>query len=163
MKNRMVYVSPAFLVLATLSMLMAGNGLVLAGQDDVTIDKVRLDFNAAFNQGNAKAMDQLIDPNGVWLPPGALSIVGRENIVAHYAKYFDKVRSKFELKPGDIQLCDGWSFLSGDFSRADTPKAGGAVKQVTGHYLLVLKKQTDGAWKIARDIWNETVTPEGTP
>ncbi|MBF0551260.1 MAG: nuclear transport factor 2 family protein [Deltaproteobacteria bacterium] len=159
MKSRTVCAPAIFFVLAMSLMLTWGSGLVLAGQDDVAIDKVRLDFNAAVNQGNAKAMEQLIDPNGVWLPPGKPSIVGKDKIVAHYSRYFAGVRWKFELKPGDIQVCDGWADLSGDYTRDDTPKAGGTVKQVSGHYLFVVKKQPDGTWKIARDIWNETVKP----
>ena len=159
MKNRIFYAFPNFFVLAILMMLISDSGVVFAGQDDAAIDKVRLDFNAAFNEGKAEAMDQLIDLNGIWLPAGRPTIVGKDNIVKHYSDYFAKVRSKFELKPGDIQACDGWAFMSGAFSRADTPKAGGKAKQVSGQYLLVLKKQPDGTWKIARDIWNETVKP----
>ncbi|MBI5589120.1 MAG: DUF4440 domain-containing protein [Deltaproteobacteria bacterium] len=159
MKNRIFYTFPIFFVLATLMMLISGSGIALAGQDNTAIDKVRLDFNAAFNEGKAEAMGQLIDINGIWMPPGKPAIVGRDNIEKHYSDYFAKVRSKFELKPGDIQLCDGWAFMSGAFSRADTPKAGGKVKQASGHYLFVLKIQPDGTWKIARDIWNETMKP----
>lgn len=162
MKNRIFYVFPIFFVFAVLIMLIS-SGIALAEQDNVAIDKVRLDFNAAFNEGKAEALDQLIDLNGIWLPPEKPAIVGKDNIVKRYSDYFNSVRLKFELKPGDIQLCDGWAFMSGDFSRADTPKAGGTAKHVSGHYLFVLKKQPDGTWKIARDIWNETVTPEGKP
>jgi len=157
MKNRISYVTPIFFVLLTFVMLMTGSGTAIAGQDDAAIDKVRLDFNAAFNEGNAAAMAQVINNDAVWMPPGMAAIAGKDNIVAHYAKTFAKVRAKFELKPGKIQLCGDWAFMNGAFSRADTPKAGGTVKKVSGHYLLVLKKQQDGAWKIARDIWNGPV------
>ncbi|MBF0498165.1 MAG: nuclear transport factor 2 family protein [Deltaproteobacteria bacterium] len=159
MKSRIVYAPSIVFVLVMSIMLTWGSGLVLAGQDDVAIDKVRLDFNAAFNQGNAKAMDQLIDPNAIWLPPGEPSIAGKDKILARYTNIFAGVRSKFELKPGEIQVCGGWAFVSGDYTRVDTPKAGGTFKQVSGHYLFVLKKQPDGTWKITRDIWNETVKP----
>jgi len=143
----------AFLVLAS------GSGQALVIDDNAAVDKVRLDFNAAFNAGKAEAMAALIDPDGIWLPPGNPAIVGKDKVVAHYAVYFEGTRSQFELKPGDIRVCDGWAFLSGAFSRADTPRAGGAAREVSGHYMLVLKKQPEGTWKIARDIWNETVKP----
>ncbi|MBF0510412.1 MAG: DUF4440 domain-containing protein [Deltaproteobacteria bacterium] len=159
MKSRIVYAPSIFFALAMFIMLTWGSGLVLAGQDDVAIDKVRLSFNAAFNEGNLKAMEQLIDLNAIWLPSGKPSIVGKNNIMAHYTNVFAGAWSKLELTSGDIQVCDGWAFMSGDNIRADTPKAGGTVKQVSGHYLFVLKRQPDGTWKIARDIWNETVKP----
>ena len=113
------------------------------------------DFNAAFNAGDAEAIAALVAPDGIWMPPGAAAIVGRENVKERYAAQFKKVQAKFELKPGGIQLCGDWAFISGPFSRADTLKAGGPAKNFSGHYLFVLKKQPGGAWKIARDIWNE--------
>jgi ketosteroid isomerase-like protein len=159
MKRRIFSAFPIFCVLATFIMLLSGSGIALAEQENVEINKVRLDFNAAFNAGKAEAIGQLIDLNGVWLPPGKQAVVGKDKIVQHYADYFARVRSEFELKSGDIQVSDGWAFMSGAFSRADTPKAGGEATQASGHYLFVLKKQPDGIWKIARDIWNETVKP----
>jgi len=159
MKNRMFYAFPAFLVLAAFMMLISGSGTALAGQDDAAIEKVRLDFNAAFNEGNAEAIGRLIDADAIWMPPGKPAIAGKDSIAKIYSANFSKKRSKFELKPGIIQSCDGWAFLSGAFTRADTPKAGGKAMQASGNYLFVLKKQPDGTWKIARDIWNETVKP----
>lgn len=132
---------------------------VSAEQDNAVIDKVRLDFNTAYNEGNAKALAALITRNGIWMPPGEPTVFGQGNIKARYAKLFTNVSSRFELKAGDIQLLGDWAYLSGDWSRADTPKAGGAVNNVSGHYLLIVKKQPDGTWKIARDIWNELTKP----
>jgi ketosteroid isomerase-like protein len=160
MQNRIFHITAVLFVLVTFIGLISGSGLAFAaGQDKAAINKVRLDFNAAFNEGNAEAMGLLIDREGVWMPPGEPAIVGKDNVVARYTDYFTKVRSKFELKPGEIMLCGDRAFMSGAFKRADTPKTGGAVKEVTGHYLFVLKKQPDGIWKIARDIWNEPVKP----
>lgn len=163
MKNQVRHARSIFIAFIAVMLLASGSGLALAGDSNAAIDKVRLDFNAAFNAGNAQAIGNLIDDNGIWLPPGQASITGKDNIVARYVKYFDKVRSKFELKPGDIQTCGAWAFISGDFTRDDTPKAGGTVKKCTGHYLLVLKKQPDGKWKIARDIWSDSTKLKNKP
>lgn len=140
-------------------MLISSSSLTFAGQEDARIDKVRLDFNAAYNKSDAEAMGRLIDKDGVFMPPGEPNVIGRDNIVARYANFFTKILSKFELKPGEIQKYDNFAFMSGDYERSDRPKAGGTVKGVAGHYLLVLKKQTDGTWKIVSDIWNHSAKP----
>lgn len=127
-----------------------------AGADDAAIDKVRLDFNAAFNAGNAEQIAQIIDDGAIWLPFGKATLVGKEKITTHYANYFSRVRARFELKPGVIVSDTELAVVSGDFTRSDTPKASGTTKRVSGHYLLTLKKQADGSWKIIRDIWSET-------
>jgi uncharacterized protein (TIGR02246 family) len=159
MQNRIFFTKPILFVFATFIILISISSFVFAEQDNIAIDKVRLDFNAAFNEGNAEAIGRLIDRDGIWMPPGEPAIFGKSNIAARYTKFFAKVRSKFELKPGEIQLCGDWAFMSSAFERVDTPKTGGAVKGATGHYLFVLKKQPDGTWKIARDIWNDFVKP----
>ena len=163
MMNKVHYAHSTFIALAIIMQLLSSSSPVLAGDDAAAINQVRLDFNAAFNEGNTQAISELVDDNGIWLPPGRPSIVGKDKIVADYASYFVKVRSRFELKPSDIQVCGGWAFMCGDFNRVDTPKAGGTVQKVSGHYLFVLKKQPDGKWKIARDIWSDSMQPKGNP
>ncbi|MFA5353481.1 MAG: SgcJ/EcaC family oxidoreductase [Thermodesulfovibrionales bacterium] len=146
-------------VVFSVMMLTASSGPALAGQDEAAVDKVRMDFNAAYSSGDGEAMARIIDPDAVWMPPGEPEISGRDNIVARYARNFSGLRSEIELKPGDIQVCGDWAFISGAAIRTDAPKVGGSVRQVSEHYMLVLKKQPDGSWKIARDIWNEPVKP----
>ena len=159
MRNRTFHANPVFFILTLLLALAFTSGHARAGQDDAAIDKVRLDFNAAYNESSAQALARLLDRDAVWMPPGEPTIVGRDSIEARYTGFFARVRSTFELKAGDIQTSGNWAYLSGDWGRTDTPKAGGTARSVSGHYLLILKKQPDGAWKISRDIWNELVKP----
>ncbi|MFH1137806.1 MAG: DUF4440 domain-containing protein [Pseudomonadota bacterium] len=139
--------------------LISIRGPARAGQATEDIDQARVGFNTAFSRGDAQALAALIDKDGVWLPPGEDAISGVDNIVRRYAEYFSMVNTTIDLKPGDMQICGEFAFLSGPFTRTDSPKAGGPVITATGHYLFILKKQSDGKWKIARDIWNETIQP----
>ena len=158
MQRRMFYAGIFFLVMAVMAALMPQR-FALAASDDRAIDQVRIDFNAAFNAGDSKALGRLIDPDGVWMPPGKPAIVGKNKVVALYGAYFKTTRPTFELKPGQIQQSGKWAFLSGAFTRMETIKASQAKNKVSGHYLFVLKQQPDGSWKIARDIWNEEAKP----
>jgi uncharacterized protein (TIGR02246 family) len=158
MQNRIFYAVVLFLALAVMAALMP-QGVALAGSDDRAIDQVRIDFNAAFNARDIKAFARLIDQDAIWMPPGELAIAGRDKVLARYGTYFKSVLPTFELKTGPIQQSDQWAFLSGTFTREEAGKAGGQAKKVSGHYLFILKKQTDGSWKIARDIWNEAMKP----
>ena len=126
-----------------------------ANKDTAAIDKVRVDFNEAYNRGNAQALAALLDHHAVWLPPGESPVVGRETIEARYANFFTKIHSTFELHAGDIQVCGDYAFLNSIWSRIDKSRAGGEIRKVSGHFLWILKKQHDGAWKVVRDIWNE--------
>ena len=148
-----------FLAMAVMAALMPQRFARAASDDRAAIDQVRIDFNAAFNVCDSKAVGRLIDPDGVWMPPGKPAIVGKDKVVALYGAYFKTTRPTFELKPGQIQQSGKWAFLSGAFTRMETIKASQTKNKVSGHYLFVLKQQPDGSWKIARDIWNEEATP----
>ncbi|HOE62826.1 MAG TPA: cyclic nucleotide-binding domain-containing protein [Candidatus Sumerlaeota bacterium] len=128
-------------------------------KESVLIDKVRLDFISAFNAGDAEVIGKLIDPDAIWMMPNEPVVSGSMNIKAEYIKLFKNVKSKIDLKSGSAQLCGDWAFINGTFSRVDTIFPGGELKKIYGHYLFVLKKQQDGTWLIARDIWNEFVKP----
>jgi uncharacterized protein (TIGR02246 family) len=132
-------------------------GQAFAQNDNASIDKVRTDFNTIFNKGDAEAITNLFDKDGIIMPPGKFAVVGKNNIREIYAKMFFAIRSKIELKPGNIQSGRDLAVISGAFSRADLPAKGGFSTTVSGHYVFVLRKQQDGSWKISHDIWNETV------
>jgi ketosteroid isomerase-like protein len=40
-----------------------------------------------------------------------------------------------------------------------TPKGGGEPAELSGVWLIVLKKQTDGSWKAWREMWSVIAPP----
>ncbi len=159
MIKQKVYKAVLYIVVITMGVFWGG-GASFAGNDEAAIDSVRLAFNAAYNAGDAKAMAALIDRDAIWMPPtGEKAIVGADRIVARYEAFFGKTRSTFELKAGTIEVCGGCAYLSGEWQRSDTVSAGGTATPHGGFYLMVFKKQPDGSWKIAQDIWNDGIKP----
>lgn len=157
-KNNRHALTMGTVLVMLLAVFGAGNGL--AKGDETAVDKVRLAFNAAYSAGDAKALAALIDRDAVFLPPaGEPAIIGAQKIAARYTAFFEKTHSTFELQPGKIEICGRWAFLNGSWQRKDSARQGGPVMQHGGHYLMVLKKQSDGSWKIARDIWNDAAKP----
>lgn len=157
MKNRSLRANVSILTIVLFILLATG---VVYADTDEAIDKVRLAFNAAYNAGDAKAIGKLIDRDAVWMPPtGEPAIVGADKVVARYTSFFKKTQSAFELQPGTVQLSGQWAFLNGAWHREDSSKKGGKSMKHGGYYLMVFKKQADGGWKIARDIWNDAHKP----
>ena len=150
MKNRLT-----ILVIAILTITLASCGDQSQEQDKTAIDKMRLDFMAAFNKSDANSLDPLIDQNAVWLIPGIPTITGKDKIVAAYASAFTTVQSKLDLQPGEILLSEGCAVLSGEFTRTQELLADHTIKYFAGKYLMTLKKEKDGTWKFTRDIWND--------
>ena len=119
------------------------------------IDAVRMDFNAASMASDALALADLLDRDAVWVPPGQVAILGREAIKAFYVNRFADKRTVITLHPGAIQLMCDWAVLHSTFSRVDADRLDQDEQKFSGNYLWVLRKQSDGSWKVAHDIWNE--------
>ena len=152
------------LVILGAVLLLGPAAAAFAGADEAAIDKVRLAFNAAYSAGDAKAMGALLDRDAVWMPPtGEKAIVGADKGAARYAAFFEKTRSAFELQPGTIQISGGWAFLNGPWRRPDAEKKTGKSMKHGGYHLMAFKKQADGGWKIARDIWNDVGRDDSAP
>jgi ketosteroid isomerase-like protein len=43
------------------------------------------------------------------------------------------------------------------------PKAGGQATELDGKYFYVYQRQGNGSWRIARDIYNNTMPPTSSP
>ncbi len=119
------------------------------------IDTVRMNFNAASMASDALALADLLDKDAVWAPPGQVAILGEEAIKAFYVKRFADMRTVITLHPGAIQLMGDWAVLHSTFSRLDADRLNREEQTYSGNYLWVLRKQPDGNWKVAYDIWNE--------
>jgi uncharacterized protein (TIGR02246 family) len=119
------------------------------------IDTVRMNFNAASMASDALAVGDLLDKDAVWAPPGQVAILGREAIKAFYVNRFENKRTVITLHPGAIQLMGDWAVLHSTFSRLDADRLNQEEQTYAGNYLWVLRKQPDGNWKVAYDIWNE--------
>jgi ketosteroid isomerase-like protein len=57
----------------------------------------------------------------------------------------------------EIEVFGDWAFARGSVEYQATPKTGGDAIQQSGNIIYLLKKQTDGTWKIARVIY--TIVP----
>ncbi len=53
------------------------------------------------------------------------------------------------------ELMGDWAVLHATFSRVDADRLDQDERKFSGNYLWVLRKQSDGSWKVAHDIWNE--------
>ena len=115
----------------------------------------RLDIEASKGQDSA-ALLSLWAEDGVALPPGGDPIIGRESLRAwlqdsaepHY-RITEYVHDFEERK-----ILGEWAFEWGSYTSAAEPLGEGEAIWATGKLLRILRRQTDGTWKVSRAIWN---------
>jgi uncharacterized protein (TIGR02246 family) len=135
-------------------MMMSGKGSAPEESDLRVIDRVREAHIAALNQGSVDAWVGVFSEDAVQMPPNAPANVGRAMIRAWSQAFLELFRVEFALQVEEVRAAGDWAFERGGYTIRVSPKAGGDGFQDAGKYLTIYQKQADGAWLMARDIWN---------
>ncbi len=131
-----------------------------SANDKPAIDKLRSAYAAAWTAGDAGAVANLYADDAMTFPGNQPTASGRDAILKSNEGFFTQFApGKLELVPEETTLMGDWAFDRGSYHMMATPKAGGDALDTRGRYLVILHKQSDGTWKVARDFDNT----EGAP
>jgi ketosteroid isomerase-like protein len=126
------------------------------------IDRAGRKYRAAVEAGDIDATMACWADDGVWMPAGRPSIVGKEGIRKAYQElFFDPfVVKKYAAEVEEIVPAGTWAFERARFRITVTPKAGGDEMEWIGKYIIMWQGAAAGVWKMARAI-NNSDLPEG--
>lgn len=132
------------------------------------IGKTRDSYVAAWRAGNAKAVASLYTVDALVLYPNHPAVSGNEAILGYFSGFFMELEQEsFSLVSSEVQVAGRWAFDRGAYTWKAKPRQGGDSVEDNGKYLVILEKQADGTWKIARDMDNSdrplTQAARGTP
>jgi uncharacterized protein (TIGR02246 family) len=129
--------------------------LAAVAQDvQAEIGKNNEKFAAAYNQGTLGAVAAMYTEDAIAFPPGGDLVKGRAAIEAMWKDVRAAGLTDLALQTLSVER-DG--SLAVEVGTA-TAKMKGAAQRIK--YVVTWKRQSDGAWKLHRDIWNEM--PAGT-
>src|SRR5438128_6381461 len=119
-------------------------------QDMAGIEKLRQQDIAATLSRDPVALTNLFTDDAVRLSPGQPAEVGKQAIRESNERW--SARPGFKVlsyvpETRDLTMLDGWAVEWGNFTGSYVESAGGEVKQIRGHGLMVLKRLRDGSWK----------------
>jgi uncharacterized protein (TIGR02246 family) len=126
------------------------------------IDRLREAHVAALNTGNVDAFAGLFADDGVQMPPSAPANVGRAAVRAWAAAFMGAFRAEFSLSVAEVRVLGDWAFERGGYTINLIPRSGDASMRDIGKYITIYQRQPDGAWQMARDIWNSNAPPPGS-
>jgi uncharacterized protein (TIGR02246 family) len=131
--------------------------------EKAAIDKVRDDFTAAFNAGDAMKIGELYAENAVMMPGDKPTVTGRAAIVDYNKATFDQASAKVNITPTNTTVSGDMAVDEGTYTINLTPKAAGA-EPITdqGRYVVVLQKMA-GNWKVITDIDNRSMPAAPPP
>jgi ketosteroid isomerase-like protein len=93
------------------------------------------------------------------MPPDEPTITGRVAVESRYSSLFSELRSRFtdvahSLEVVEVRVCGDWAMSRGRYRLALTLPTVPQPIVITGKNVHTYRRQSDGSWLIASDIWN---------
>jgi uncharacterized protein (TIGR02246 family) len=141
--------------LAAAGLLVACGGPPRAADPDSrqAIESAVTRYVSASNRGDAEALTALYAEDAVLLPPDHEPIEGREAIGEFWSQGTD---SGLEVTTLRLEVEGNLGYLVG---RYHLPATEGEPED-SGKYVMCLKRQMDGSWKLTADMWNSSAEPD---
>ena len=118
------------------------------------IEGTNAQFVAAANRGDTAAVAALYTADAVVLPPNAEMVRGRQAIRGFFDALIQQMGvPRLTLDTIQVDEVGDTACEVGAYTMKLQPPGGEAVSD-SGKYVVVWKRQSDGSWKLAVDIWN---------
>jgi uncharacterized protein (TIGR02246 family) len=130
------------------------NAPVSAGPEVETVRAWFQQYTAAINAGGVDHWATFVANDAVILPPDEPPIIGMETIRPRYAALFRAYAFDFNGRPEEITVAGPLAIIRASIEETLTPTGGGPPMQFRGAWLLVLRRQSDGVWKLWRNMWS---------
>jgi uncharacterized protein (TIGR02246 family) len=116
-------------------------------------------YNDAVNAGDLDRWITFVADDAVIMPPGDPPLMGLEAIRPAYTAVFNAYQFDFRGRAEEITVDGHLAVVRASIDETLTPKGGGDPVDYRGAWLMVLRKQADGTWKLWRNMWTVFTTP----
>ena len=133
----------------------AESSAALSASDEAAVRAVDAEWARAATAGDGNAVAALYAADATLLPPAEPLRQG-EAAKKYWVDFTASFSGPAELTTTTVEGRGDLAYAMGTYRMTLTPKKAGAKALPTeeGKYVEVLKKQSDGSWKIVHDIWN---------
>ena len=122
--------------------------------DVEAIDELREQGVAAINGKDVEAYLALVTDDAVLMPPHESPAVGKEAIRSKFQALLDPFTPEVTASSEEVVVAGDWAFERYSFNLKLTPTEAGEPIEDSGQGVQIYRRQADGSWKIAYDIWN---------
>jgi uncharacterized protein (TIGR02246 family) len=123
--------------------------------DTQLIAQLRTDWILSLqNKHLQKAMSVYTD-DAIFYSPGMKAVNGKKAISDLYQMVMKQFTSHCNLNSSGVEICGPMAYDSGSYSETLLDAKTHKTNSLKGNYLMTLKKQADGNWKISRIMWTE--------
>lgn len=126
--------------------------------DRSAIDAGHEAFLAGMRANDCNALLAVLTADVVFVPPNTPQANGPDAVRSWCESTFAQVKTKaVAVSNRDVTVAGDWGIEHGVFDWTVVPAAGGGDMADQGRFVAIWRRQADGSWKLARDIWNSAL------
>lgn len=111
------------------------------------IDSLREEFLLLNRAKDAAGVANLHADDVVLMVPNSEAVVGRDALQALLQRSYDSPdETSVDFSTEEVEVLGEWAFVRGTYVQTGPADS--------GKYLQILKRQPDGSWKYARNMWS---------
>ena len=121
------------------------------------IDQAREEIDAAWLSENADVIIAHSGDDMILMAPNAVRQTGKEEIRNFLQGFFDHfTMTELETKEREVIVSGDWAIEIGLYEWVIVPEGGSEGMSDQVNFIGIWQRQSDGAWKEVRAIWNST-------
>jgi len=123
------------------------------------VDNGHEQWLAAMRAGDAEALGRLVTEDTILMPPHQQSLVGRQAVIDWFSEVARQARTTaIDMTRREVTVAGDIAIEEGSFIWEMVATAGGSPIKDHGRVLATWKRQPDGSWKVAQNMWNSTLS-----
>jgi len=147
-----------------LAMMMAASlGGATRQRDTSGIAAVRAEWAKDLHDKKLDAFVALYTPEGQFLTETGDRFAGHDAIRELGRKAMDMFSSDLTFESKVTDISGELAYDSGDYHETLVTAADGKVLHIKGTYIMVLRRQTNGRWLIAAQMWSAAPSSDALP
>jgi ketosteroid isomerase-like protein len=110
----------------------------------------------SINEEDIAALSDLTTDGHIMLPPNSEPVVGKSANDAMNGGAFERYDFSETWTPVETVVDGDLAFQRGTFRTIATPKGDGERIDVSGSFMRIYQRQTNGDWRMTRDMFNSS-------
>jgi uncharacterized protein (TIGR02246 family) len=110
------------------------------------------EWTRVVNTRDVEAYAELVAEDIVWIPPAGEAVVGRQAFREWLEPFFGSYHYEYSSSNSRYRPAGDWIAESGEFETRMTPVSGGSPMSHVGSYMVIWRRDRDGAWRIERYV-----------
>jgi uncharacterized protein (TIGR02246 family) len=145
------------LVVALLALQAPGSGGLECRPEAAAVREARAVAAGIVDADNARDLERVLGyyaADAVLLPPGESAVAGLAAIRPRYVGLFEAFTPQIELQVDETCVGGGLAFVRGRNRGRLIARANGAARELDDAFVMLLRRGTDGAFRISHLIWH---------